>query len=45
VLLTRDRQGMVIFIPPGSRKDPTRSPEYYEATFSYLAALGVQTLT
>jgi hypothetical protein len=45
VLLTRARQGMVIFIPPGSRKDPTRSPEYYDATFSYLAALGVQTLT
>jgi hypothetical protein len=45
VLLTRARQGMVIFIPPGSRKDPTRSPEYYDATFSYLAALGVQTLS
>jgi hypothetical protein len=45
VLLTRARQGMVIFIPPGSRKDPTRSPEYYDGTFSYLAALGVQTLT
>jgi DUF2075 family protein len=45
VLLTRARQGMVIFIPPGSQKDPTRSPEYYDATFSYLAALGMQTLT
>jgi hypothetical protein len=45
VLLTRARQGMVIFIPPGSRKDPTRSPEYYDGTFSYLAGLGVQTLT
>ena len=45
VLLTRARQGMVIFIPPGSRKDPTRSPEYYDATFSYLSGLGVPTLT
>jgi hypothetical protein len=44
VLLTRARQGMVIFIPPGSRKDPTRSPEYYDATFSYLSGLGVPTL-
>ena len=42
VLLTRARQGMVIFIPPGSRKDPTRSPEYYDATFAYLAGLGVR---
>lgn len=44
VLLTRARQGMVIFIPPGNRKDPTRPPEYYDATFRYLAGLGVQTL-
>jgi hypothetical protein len=45
VLLTRARQGMVIFIPPGSRRDPTRSPDYYDATFSYLTGLGVKTLT
>jgi hypothetical protein len=41
VLLTRARQGMVIFIPPGNRKDPTRPPAYYDATFRYLAELGV----
>jgi hypothetical protein len=28
VLLTRARQGMVIFIPPGDQGDPTRSPEF-----------------
>ncbi len=41
VLLTRARQGMVIFVPPGDRHDPTRSPEYYDATFSYLSEVGI----
>jgi hypothetical protein len=26
VLLTRARQGMVIFVPPGAKRDKTRSP-------------------
>ena len=26
VLLTRARQGMVIFVPPGVKRDNTRSP-------------------
>ena len=30
VLLTRARQGMVIFVPPGDPCDPTRSPTYYD---------------
>lgn len=41
VLLTRARQGMVIFVPPGNANDPTRSPEYYDATFEYLRGLGI----
>jgi len=41
VLLTRARQGMVIFVPPGDRNDPTRAPEYYDSTFRYLAGLGI----
>jgi len=41
VLLTRARQGMVIFVPPGQRKDPTRTPEFYDGTFSYLKELGI----
>jgi hypothetical protein len=45
VLLTRARQGMVIFIPPGDPSDPTRNPEYYDATFRYLSRLGIPTLT
>lgn len=41
VLLTRARQGMAIFIPPGDRDDPTRLPAYYERTFAYLKGLGL----
>jgi hypothetical protein len=41
VLLTRARQGMVIFIPPGSASDPTRLPAFYDATYAYLVGLGI----
>lgn len=44
VLLTRARQGMVIFIPPGDRADPTRNPAFYDSTFDYLASLGIPVL-
>jgi len=44
VLLTRARQGMVIFVPPGDSSDPTRSPEFYDSTFNYLAELGLPKL-
>ncbi len=40
VLLTRARQGMVIFVPHGDVEDPTRKSEYYDATFEYLHAIG-----
>lgn len=42
VLLTRARQGMVIFVPPGDTKDATRHPDYYDETFEYLQSLGVR---
>ncbi len=45
VLLTRARQGMIIFVPPGDQNDATRPPEFYDATFAYLNALGVPTLS
>jgi hypothetical protein len=41
VLLTRARQGMVLFIPPGDPSDPTRNPEFYDSTFAYLQGLGI----
>jgi hypothetical protein len=44
VLLTRARQGMIIFVPPGDPSDPTRSPEFYDPTFKYLCELGVPEL-
>ena len=44
VLLTRARQGMGLFVPPGDPTDPTRSPEFYDSTFNYLTALGVPEL-
>lgn len=44
VLLTRARQGMVIVVPNGDAKDPTRSPEYYDSTFDYLKETGFAAL-
>ena len=41
VLLTRARQGMVVFVPPGDVNDPTRSPTFYDSTFNYLRELGI----
>ena len=41
VLLTRARQGMVIFVPPGSAEDPTRPPACYGQTFAYLRGIGL----
>ncbi|WP_343214085.1 DNA/RNA helicase domain-containing protein [Fontisphaera persica] len=41
VLLTRARQGMVIFVPPGDAGDSTRPPEYYDGTFNSLRELGL----
>ena len=42
VLLTRARQGMVIYVPRGSAEDPTRAPEYYDGTFEYLKKIGLE---
>ena len=44
VLLTRARQGMVIFVPPGSSSDPTRKAAFYDSTFNYLTDLGIPVL-
>ena len=44
VLLTRARQGMVIFVPSGASTDPTRAAEYYDPTFEYLVGLGLPIL-
>jgi DUF2075 family protein len=44
VLLTRARQGMVIFVPHGHKDDPTRPPAFYDATFAYLQSVGIPLL-
>jgi len=44
VLLTRARQGMVIFVPEGSEDDPTRPAEFYESTYEFLVACGAAPL-
>ena len=41
VLLTRARQGMVIFVPPGAKRDRTRKPDFYEGVYDYLSGMGV----
>ena len=41
VLLTRARQGMIIYIPEGSSKDLTRPKKYYDGTFDYLKEIGI----
>jgi hypothetical protein len=41
VLLTRARQGMVIFVPPGDPGDATRVPAFYNSTFEYLKDIGL----
>ena len=42
VLLTRARQGMIIVVPQGNPKDPTRKPEFYDSTYNYLKSIGIK---
>ena len=44
VLMTRARQGFVIFVPEGNLKDITRQPEYYDGIYNYLVSLGIDIL-
>jgi hypothetical protein len=44
VLLTRARQGMVIFVPRGDALDHTRPPLFYDGTFDYLRSCGIPVL-
>jgi hypothetical protein len=42
VLLTRARQGMIVFIPDGDESDRTRKPEFYDPVYEYFIQCGVQ---
>ncbi len=46
VLLTRARQGMVIFVPKGvdAEEDDTRDSRYYDAIYGYLKQCGINEL-
>lgn len=44
VLLTRARQGMVIYVPLGEEADPTRRPELYDGIADFLKACGIAEL-
>lgn len=44
VLLTRARKGMVIVVPKGEINDQTRSPSFYDSTYTYLEGLGLSYL-
>lgn len=42
VLLTRSREGFIIFIPEGSPSDETRKPSYYNGIYDYLLSIGIK---
>lgn len=44
VLLTRGRQGMVVFVPEGSDQDGTRDPGVYDAIYANLVECGFDPL-
>jgi hypothetical protein len=44
VVLTRARQGMVIFVPKGDVADPTRCPSFYDGIFDFLQRCGMTAL-
>lgn len=44
VLLTRARQGLIIFVPEGSDIDHTRPAEFYDASYEYLKSIGIPEL-
>lgn len=44
VLLTRARQGMVIYIPEGNDEDHTRPKRLYDSTYYYLKSCGIRSL-
>jgi hypothetical protein len=44
VLLTRARQGMVIYVPPGDAADHTRVPGFYDGIADFLRSCGIPEL-
>ena len=44
VLLTRAREGIIVFVPEGDSKDETRLPEFYDPIFEYLVSCGLKSI-
>ena len=44
VLLTRARQGMIIFVPKGNAEDTTNDPNEFQSTADFLLSCGVTSL-
>lgn len=44
VLMTRAREGLIIWIPNGDETDETRQPKFYDETFMYLKSCGIKEL-
>lgn len=44
VLLTRARQGLVVFVPEGDEADATRPPSVYDAIYAFLRSCGFSEL-
>lgn len=44
VLLTRARQGMILYVPNGDAADGTRAPNFYDGTYRYLVKAGLPEL-
>ncbi|MDP4218164.1 MAG: DUF2075 domain-containing protein, partial [Bacteroidota bacterium] len=45
VLLTRSREGLIIFVPEGDDKDETRLPSFYDPIFAYLVSCGLEEIS
>ena len=41
VLLTRARQGLIIFVPTGDINDITMQPSFYDGIYHYLREIGI----
>ena len=44
VLLTRARQGFIIFIPTGDKDDTTMLPDFYNGIYNYFKDIGIKEL-
>jgi hypothetical protein len=44
VLMTRGREGLVVWVPSGSEEDPTREPRLFDDTAQFLLTCGAQQL-